>query len=112
MLDGVFARGTTPTQIFGLSECITMPDIENFTITYSQKSKVVLVKRKEDTFELNGIDNSKNIVVQLSQSETLMFNPKIKMVEVQIKGKALSGEVFIIGEYKFRLNDCLDEEEL
>lgn len=66
MLDGAFARGTTPTHIFPIPEPLTMSDLKDFTITYRQKNKNVLVKHMEDTSILRGINPETNIVVVLS----------------------------------------------
>lgn len=112
MLDGVFTRGTTPTQIFELPQTVNNSDLKDFTITYRQKKNIVLVKRKEETIELSGVDTERNIVVVLTQTETLSFNPRITKVEVQIKAITHDGNVFVVGNYKLRLEDCLDEEEL
>lgn len=66
MLDGAFARGTTPTHIFPIPEPLTMSDLKDFTITYRQKNKNIIVKRREDTSILRGINPETNIVVVLS----------------------------------------------
>ena len=111
MLDGVFARGTTPTQIFPIPGDLTMSDFLDLTITYRQKGKAVLIKRKSDTCNITDLDSKRNIIVVLSQAETLMFNPNIKIVEVQIKGASTGHDVFMLGEYRLRLEDCYDESE-
>lgn len=112
MLDGAFTRGTTPTQIFELPQAIDMSDLKDFTITYKQRKNIVLIKRKEDTITPSEIDPERNIVITLSQSDTLMFDPRINKVEVQIKAISNSGDVFVMGNYKLRLEDCFDEEEI
>ena len=66
MLDGAFSRGTTPTHIFPIPEPLTMSDLKDFTITYRQKNKNIIVKHREDTSILHGIDPETNIVVVLS----------------------------------------------
>ena len=111
MLDGVFARGTTPTQIFPLPEPVKMSDLEDFTITYRQKGKNVFVKHKKDTCHIPEIDPQSNIVVVLSQEDTFSLNPKINIVEVQIKGASVGSDVLILGNYRFRLEDCYDPQE-
>lgn len=110
MLDGVFARGTTPTQIFPLPGDLTISDFLDFTITYRQKGKNVLIKGKEDISDIAELDSNRNIIIVLSQEETLMFNPNIKIVEVQIKGVTMGHDVFLLGEYRFRLENVFDEE--
>ena len=47
----------------------------------------------------------------LSQSDTLQFVPEQKVVEVQIKGLTHGSDVFMIGDYRFRLEDCYDESQ-
>lgn len=111
MLDGAFTRGTTPTHIFRLPSAINMSELMDFTVTYRQKKNIVLIKRKADMANLFDIDTDHNIVIELSQAETLSFDPRINKVEVQIKGISTGNDVFIIGEYKLRLDDCFDPEE-
>ena len=112
MLDGAFTRGTTPTQIFELPQAVDMSDLKDFTITYKQRKNIVLIKRKGDTITPSEIDPERNIVITLSQSDTLMFDPRINKVEVQIKAISNNGDVFVMGNYKLRLEDCFDEEEI
>ena len=111
MLDGVFARGTTPTQVFPIPGFLRMKDFNDLTVTYRQKGKEVLKKRKSDTQNIADLDSEKNIILVLSQADTLLFNPNIKIVEVQIKVETTGNDVFVIGEYRFRLEDIYDEEE-
>lgn len=111
MIDGVFARGTTPTQAFPIPGDLTISEIEDLTITYRQKRRTVLVKRKEDTSNITDLDTKKNIVLVLSQADTLLFDPNIEVVEVQIKVKTTGNDVLIIGQYRFRLVDVFDTEE-
>lgn len=111
MLDGVFARGTTPTQIFPIPGSLTKSDFLDFTISYRQKGKTILIKRKEDSYDIPEVDSEKNIIVVLSQAETLMFNPKIKIVEVQVRGATTGHDVIPLGDYRLRLDDAFDEGE-
>ena len=111
MLDGVFARGTTPTQIFPIPGDLVKSDFLDYTISYRQKGKTILIKRKEDTHEIPEVDSEKNIIVVLSQAETLMFNPNIKIVEVQVRGATTGYDVIPMGEYRLRLEDAFDEGE-
>lgn len=111
MLDGVFARGTTPTQIFPIPGELTKSDFLDFTISYRQKGKTLLIKRKEDSYDTPGVDSEKNIIVVLSQTETLMFNPNIKIVEVQVRGATTDHDVIALGDYRLRLDDAFDEGE-
>lgn len=66
MLDGVFARGTTPTHIFPIPGGLTKSDLLDFTISYRQKSKTILIKRKEETYDIPEVDSNKNIILVLS----------------------------------------------
>ena len=111
MLDGVFARGTTPTQIFPIPGGLTRSDFLDFTISYRQKGKTVLIKRKEDSYDIPEVDSEKNIIVVLSQAETLMFNPNIEIVEVQVRGATIGHDVIPMGDYRLRLEDAFDESE-
>lgn len=109
MLDGVFARGTTPTQIFPISGDLVKSDFLDLTIAYRQKGRLVLLKRKEDSYDIPEVDSEKNIIVVLSQAETLMFDPNIKIVEVQVRGATKGHDVIPLGEYRLRLEDAYDE---
>lgn len=111
MLDQVFTRGTTPTHVFPISQNLTKSDIIDFTITYRQKNNNILIKYAQDDCEIQEVDNKKNIVLVLSQSDTLLFNPNIKKVEVQVKIKTKDNKVFI-DNYRMRLEDCFDNEEI
>lgn len=111
MLDGAFTRGTTPTHIFPIPAPLTAADLVDFTIVYRQKNKNILFKYPEDACQLRDVDNEHNITVILSQADTLMFNPRIKTVEVQIKAETVGSDVMIIGEYRLRLNDSFDTNE-
>ena len=111
MLDGVFARGTTPTQVFPIPGDLRMQDFNDLTVTYRQKNRTVLKKRKSDTQNITDLDSEKNVILVLSQADTLMFDPNIKTVEVQIKVETTGNDVFIIGDYRFRLEDIFDDEE-
>lgn len=111
MLDGAFTRGTTPTHIFPIPAPLTAADLADFTIVYRQKNKNILIKCPSDISFLQDVDNEHNLTVILSQADTLMFNPKIKTVEVQIKAETVGSDVIIIGEYRLRLNDSFDTNE-
>lgn len=111
MLDGAFTRGTTPTHIFPIPAPLTAADLADFTIVYRQKNKNILTKYPSDICFLRDVDNEHNLTVILSQADTLMFNPKIKIVEVQIKAETVGSDVMVIGEYRLRLNDSFDTNE-
>lgn len=111
MLDGAFGRGTTPTNIFPLPCYMRLSDLEDFTITYRQKNHNVLIKHKEDAADLRFLKGKNCIAMVLSQEETLMFDPKIKIVEVQIKVRTVGSDVFTLGPYRLRLEDTFDTNE-
>lgn len=104
MLYGEFTRGTTPTHNFPLPKNLNLTNFIDLTVIYRQKGKNILVKTKENVCESNN-----HITLSLSQEDTLKFDPRIKFVEVQIKGRVDNNNVSIFGEYRFRLNDCFDE---
>lgn len=110
MLDGSFVRGTTPTHIFPIPDPITLADLQDYTIAYRQKRKTILIKRKEDASYLKEIDSRTNIVMVLSQEETLLFDPRIPVVDVQIRASSIGSDVFVLGNYRLRLEDCFDPE--
>ena len=66
MLHGVFTRGTTPTQIFELP--FSAEQIDNVSITYKQKNRVIAKKTLKDC---NFEDNK--VITSLSQEESLSF---------------------------------------
>lgn len=108
MLDGVFARGTTPTQVFPLPGDLIVDEFVDFSIAYRQKKKLVLVKHKKDLQAIPELNYNKNLILVLSQEDTLLFNPNIEVVEVQIKGQTIGNDVLVVGEYRFRLEDIYD----
>lgn len=40
-----------------------------------------------------------------------MFNPNIKIVEVQVRGATTGHDVIPLGDYRLRLDDAFDEGE-
>ena len=114
MLDGVFTRGTTPTHIYSLPEGLTVDDIKDVSIAYRQKHKTVLIKRLADCFYgktcLPGLDDLRDYAVVLSQEDTLLFNPKIQVVEVEFKVLTTGSDVIPIDSYRLRLMDTFNED--
>lgn len=102
MLQGVFMQGTTPKQYFELPFSTSL--LEKVSVTYRQKERNVLVKRTEDC-----IYEDNYIIVPLTQEDTLLFNPN-HVVEVQIKVKALNGEVMGCDEYRLAVEEIFDKE--
>ena len=105
MVDGVFTRGTTPTQVFTLPDELTMKDVRDVSIAYRQKGRTLLVKHLEDCHFLTDLDSEKDIVVVLSQEETLLFNPRYKVAEVEFKISTVGSDVIPIAKYRLRVED-------
>lgn len=114
MLDGVFTRGTTPTHIYSLPEGMVVDDIKDVSIAYRQKHKTVLIKRLADCFYgencLPGLDPMRDYAVVLSQEDTLLFNPKIQVVEVEFKALTTGSDVIPINTYRLRIEDTFNED--
>ncbi len=109
MLHGEFSRRSTPTHIFTLPDELTMKDIVDVSIAYRQKNNTVLIKHLEDCHFFPQLDPEKTVAVVLSQEETLLFNPNIKIVEVQFTVATTGSDVIPISEYRFRLKDSFDQ---
>ena len=110
MLYGTITRGTTPTINFPLSVSIITSNLTDFTVSFRQKNKTVLVKRKGE-FDSSSISTN-NITVKFSQEDTLSFLPITDTIDVQIKGLMKNGDVAILGNYSYRLEDIYDTEEM
>lgn len=95
-------RGTTPTHTF------EMPfDCENLTaltITYAQNDMIVLKKSKEDC-----IVKGANIIVKLSQEDTLRFNDE-RGVKMQVKILNGVSDVYVSDIITASVGEVLDEE--
>ena len=113
MLDGVFTRGTTPTHIYSLPEGLNVDDIKDVSIAYRQKHRTVLIKRLADCFYgencLPGLDVKRDYAIVLSQEDTLLFNPKIQVVEVEFKVLTTGSDVIPINIYRLRVEDTFNE---
>ena len=103
MLHGVFTRGTTPTQIFELP--FSAEQIDNVSITYKQKNRVIAKKTLKDC---NFEDNK--VITSLSQEESLSFCEDV-VARVQIK-VSIAGKVFASPAYQLGVEEILDEEEI
>ena len=66
MLDGVFARGTTPTHVFPIPGDLKMSNFVDLSVDYRQKGKLILSKSKADTQAIYDLDAEKNVIVVLS----------------------------------------------
>ena len=93
--------GTTPTHTFTIPAYIA--DVSaKIRVVYRQGDKVILVK---DNPNVNGND----VIVQLTQEETLRFSPKMR-VEIQLRvlteaGEALTSDIILQKPY-----ECLENE--
>ena len=110
MVNGIIARGTTPAIAFPLPDDLLVSELNQFSIVFRQKNKNVLKYTKDNMVQLPGIDEEKNITIVMSQEETFQLNPKISTVEVQIKAASTGNDVFVVGDYSFRIVDCFDGE--
>ena len=97
-------RGTTPTHTFTFS--VDLSDVKDFVITYVQKGKIVLEKRKHDCT----ISDNK-VAVTLTQEETLAFD-HLTMVEMQAKVLTNGGTVLASNIFTTHVSRILNEEVL
>ena len=103
MIQSSFIQGTTPTQIFELP-CHTNL-LRDLTITYTQRKKVIVKKRKSDCILEENI-----VTTKLTQKESLSFNPDF-VVEVQLKFETETGDVLASPKYTMSVDEILDKEE-
>ena len=101
MLDGRIIRGTTPIHSYELS--CNVSDIQELSITYSQKGKTVIKKKLSDCTKEENI-----IRVKLEQEETLAFIPNVNAT-AQIKA-LIQGQVVATDEYILGVKEILDTE--
>ena len=72
-------RGTTPTVTFNLP--LEVEQITNCEVYFSQAGRLLLVKHMDDC---EMFDDEDVLAVTLTQAETLLFDPDIKL-EMQIR---------------------------
>lgn len=102
-------RATTPTHTFKLPVDTATCDI--IRVVYKQGS-TKLIKEKTPSDLPDGMTlNGYNVVIKLTQEETLMFDSK-NMVRVQVRVKKTTGEVFDSQKWAIQVDDGLDEEIL
>ena len=110
-------RFTTPTHKIKLA--LDPSEWEEFRITYSQAGKTVLEKNETDvgksvTFLTKEDANGKEyhiVKVQLTQSESGLFRPKLNVV-VQIRCYYHSGATLASNEMIASVEDVLNQEIL
>lgn len=95
-------RGTTPTHIFSLPFDVGI--LSAAKIAYAQNGDVKFTKDLT-MCETNGND----ISVKLTQEDTLQLND-LPVVEIQIRAKTLSGDVFASKIIKVPICKCLEAE--
>lgn len=93
-------RGTTPTHIFLLPEELNPGSFAEIFITYAQLGCVVAEKERND-MTITG----REVRVTLSQEETLKLLPGT--VEIQMRVKTVSGNVFASGIVKTTVDKVL-----
>lgn len=75
-------RATTPTHIFNFPDGVSVSEITEALITYSQCGKIIL----EKTLNNLTIDTENNAIsLDLTQSETDLFAPGKALVQVRAK---------------------------
>lgn len=94
-------RGTTPTHTFALPFDVTGFKIR---VSYVQCGNVVVRKTEADC-KVSG----NNIVVKLTQKETMRFN-SAAVVEIQIKVLTAGNDVLVSEEQCVSVGRCLDDE--
>lgn len=105
MLDGKFARGSTPTHQFRLP--FEIDRVDQLTISYGYRDSEPIVKKI-----LNDCDVVEDyIVLTLSQEETLAFKPE-SIVKVQMKVLSTTGTVVVSTPYYLKVEPTLDGEIL
>ena len=96
-------RATTPTHIFALP--FDTSQLKEIRVTYAQGGETILSKTEADC-TLNG----KEIRIQLTQEETLLFKPE--RVYIQLRVLTTDGNVMASNIATVYADNCLDEEVL
>ena len=97
-------RATTPTHTFTLP--FDTSQLEKVRITYEQNDVTILSKTEVDC-----VLEGKNIVLNLTQEDTLLFAPRDR-VYIQLRVKTVDGKVVASGLFRKFPKECLDEEVL
>lgn len=104
MLDGSFARGTTPTHQFRLPFEIDRVECLSITYGYRKNNEVVIKKTLEDCTVID-----EYVILTLSQEDTLAFKNN-SIIQVQMKVLSNSGTVVASSPYYLKVESVLDEE--
>lgn len=97
-------RGTTPTFIFKTESDCT--EFDKLDITFAQADTVILSKGIDDV-EIRGTE----ILITLSERETLLFDSDKNPVEIQIRagigGKRFASDIMATTAQKILKDGCL-----
>lgn len=102
MLNVSFPIGGTPECEFKIP--FTEAEISDFIVSFSQKGKVIVRKRKEDC-----VVEDNHITVPFSQEESLEFDYN-SIIEMQIKVKVSNGKVRPSNIMRTTPERCIDKE--
>jgi hypothetical protein len=89
-------RGTTPTNVFRTD--VDLSNASVLFITYKQGGKLVLEKSIEDVQI-----EKKNLIVELSQKDTLLFSEGIVTIQIRAKfpdGSAIASSLIRTSTYE------------
>ena len=96
-------RGTTPTNVFRTD--VDLSNASVLFITYKQGGKLVLEKSIEDVQI-----EKKNLIVELSQKDTLLFSEGI--VTIQIRAKFPDGSTVASSLVRTSTSEILKDGEI
>lgn len=98
-------RGTTPKLVFTSSNDLDLTILREIWFTIQQRSSGVELTYtlSDDKVKVN--DETKTIMVHMSQEETLSFNPEF--VEIQIRAVDGSGESYATDVFKVHMDRIL-----
>lgn len=99
-------RATTPTHTFTLPFSY-LEIVSKCLITYKQGSEIVLTKTESDI----QVKNDNEIVINLTQEETIMFKPNIP-VKIEIRILTPSGDALASDIMQASVEDVLNDEVL
>lgn len=102
-------RATTPTHTFKLN--IETDQLKTILVTYKQ-GNTTLEKRYENGTLPSGMTLSgKNVIVKLTQEETLMFDER-QFARVQLRALSLAGDAYASQKFSLNVNGVFNEEIL
>jgi hypothetical protein len=99
-------RATTPTHTFTLPFSY-LGTVDKCLITYKQGAEIVLTKTESDI----KVKNDNEIVINLTQEETIMFKPNIP-VKIEIRILTPSGDALASDIMQSSVEDVLNDEVL